>query len=123
MEKPIQYCKVKKKRKIKKKEKKTLILGKTENKRRRGHQSMRSLDIITNSIDMSLSKLQEIMGFPDGSDGKESAYNAGYPGLLPGLGRSPGEGNVYPLQYSCLGNSMDRGAWRVTVHGVARSWT
>ena len=47
------------------------------------------------------------MGFPGGSQGKESAYNAGDPGLVPGLGRFPGEGNGYPLQYSCLGNLMD----------------
>ena len=47
--------------------------------------------------------------FPGGSDGKESAYNAGHPGLIPGLGRSPGEGNGSPLQYSCLKNSMERG--------------
>ena len=50
-------------------------------------------------------------GFPGGSDGKASAYNAGDPGSIPGLGRSPGEGNGNPLQYSCLENSMDRGAW------------
>ena len=58
-------------------------------------------------------------GFPGGSDSTESACNAGDPGLIPGLGRSPGEGNGSPLQYSCLGNSMDRGAWRATVHEVA----
>ena len=51
------------------------------------------------------------MGFPDGSDGKASAYNAGDPGSIPGLGRSPGEGNGTPLQYSYLENPMDRGAW------------
>ena len=51
----------------------------------------------------------------------ESAYNAGDLGLIPGLGRSPGEGHGNPLQYSCLGNPMDRGAWRATVHRVARS--
>ena len=50
------------------------------------------------------------MGFPDGSEGQESACNAGDPGLIPGLGRSPGEGNGNPLQYSCLENSKDRGA-------------
>ena len=44
-------------------------------------------------------------------------------GLIPGWGRSPGEGNRNPLQYSCLGHPMDRGAWRSTVHGVAKSWT
>ena len=62
-----------------------------------------------------------IKGFPGGSDGKESACNSGDPGLIPGLGRSPGEGNGNPLQYSCLENSMDRGTWRATVHGVAKS--
>ena len=51
------------------------------------------------------------MGFPDGSDGKESVYSAGDPGLIPGWGRSPGVGNGNPLQYSCLGSHMDRGAW------------
>ena len=63
------------------------------------------------------------IGFPSGSDGKESAYNAGDPSLIPELGRSPGEGKGYPLQYVCLHNAVDRGAWRVTVHGVAKSWT
>ena len=63
------------------------------------------------------------MGFPGGSDSKESACNTGNTGLIPELGRSPEEGNDNPLQYSCLGNAMDRGAWRVTVHGVAKSWT
>ena len=51
-----------------------------------------------------------VPGFPGGSDGKESACNSGDLGLISGLGRSPGEGNGYPLQYSCLENSMDRGA-------------
>ena len=59
-------------------------------------------------------------GFPRSSVGKESACNAGDLGLIPGLGRSPGEGNGNPLQYSCLENRMDKGAWRATVHGVAR---
>ena len=49
--------------------------------------------------------------------------NAGAMGLIPGLGKSPGEGNGNPLQYSCLENSMDRGAWQATVHGVAKSLT
>ena len=62
-------------------------------------------------------------GFPGSSDVKESACNAGDPGLIPGLGRSPGEENGCPLQYSCLENPMDRGAWRATVHGVAKSET
>ena len=63
------------------------------------------------------------MGFPSGLDGKESACNAGDLGSVHGLGRSPGEGNGYPLQYSCLENPMDRGAWQATAHGVAKSWT
>ena len=58
------------------------------------------------------------MGFPGGSEGKVSAYNAGDPGSIPGSGRSPGEGNGNPLQYSCLENSMDREALWATVHGV-----
>ena len=61
--------------------------------------------------------------FPSGSDGKASAYNAGDPGLIPGSGRSAGEGNSNPLQYSCLENHMDGGAWLATVHGVAKSRT
>ena len=60
------------------------------------------------------------MGFPYSSVSKESACNAGDPGSIPGLGRSPGEGNGNPLQHSCLENPMDRGAWQATVHGVAR---
>ena len=63
------------------------------------------------------------LDFPGGSDGKASAYNAGDPGSILGLGRSPGEGNGNPLQYSCLENPMDREAWLATVHGVAKSWT
>ena len=58
-----------------------------------------------------------------GSYSKESAHNAGDPGLIPGWGRSPGEGNGNPLQYSCLENPMGRGAWWATVHGIAQSWT
>ena len=60
-------------------------------------------------------------GFPGGSDGKESACNVGDLGWIPGSGRSPGEGTGYPLQYSCLENSMNRGAWQATVHGVTQS--
>ena len=60
-------------------------------------------------------------GFPGGSDGKEYSCNAEDTGLIPGLGRSHGEGNGYPLQCSCLENPMGRGAWRATVHGVAES--
>ena len=61
--------------------------------------------------------------FPDSSVGKESARNAGDPGLILGLGRSAGEGIGYPLQYSCLQNPMDRGAWQLTVYGVQESDT
>ena len=62
-------------------------------------------------------------GFPGGSDGKESACNVGNLGSIPGSGRSPGEGNGNPLQYSCMENPMDGGAWWATVHGVAKSRT
>ena len=62
------------------------------------------------------------LGFPCGSAGKVSACNGGDLGLIPGLGRSPGEGKGYPLQYSGLENSVDRGDWRA-VHGVAKSRT
>ena len=62
-------------------------------------------------------------GFRGGSDGKESACNAGDPGLIPGLGRSPGEWNSYPPQYSGLENCMDREAWPTTVRGVTKSQT
>ena len=62
---------------------------------------------------------QPSLDFPGGSDGKASVYNAGDPSSIPGWGRSPGEGNGNPFQYSCLENPMDRGAWWATVHGVA----
>ena len=64
-----------------------------------------------------------IIGFPGGSHGKESACSAGDQGSVLGLGRSPGEGNSYPLQYSGLENLMGRGAWQASVHGNAKSWT
>ena len=59
---------------------------------------------------------KSILSGPGGSDGKESLCNAGDPGSIPESGRSPGEANGYTLQYSCLENSMDRGAWQGTVH-------
>ena len=64
-----------------------------------------------------------VPGLPCGLDGKASACNVGDPGSIPGSGRSPGERNGNPLQYFCLENSMDGGAWWVTVHGVIKSRT
>ena len=61
-----------------------------------------------------------ILGFPNGSVGKKSTCNTGDEGLIPGLGRSPGGGNGNSLQYSCLGNPKDRGAWQATGHGVTK---
>ena len=68
-------------------------------------------------------KILVYKGFPCGSDGKESARNAGDLGSIPGLGRSPGEGHDDPLQYSCLENPMNRGAWQAMVHGDTKSQT
>ena len=63
------------------------------------------------------------LAFPGGLEGKASAHNAGDRGSIPESGRSPGEGNGNPLQYSCLENPMDGGAWEAAVHGVTESWT
>ena len=68
-----------------------------------------------------LKAISPIESFPGGSDGKESACHVGDPGLIPGSGRSLGEGNGNPLQYSCLEISMDRGAWWAIVQGVTKS--
>ena len=78
-----------------------------------------------NNSNKSLSQMKAHLGFPGGSDGKESAGNAEDLGSIPGSGRSSGEGNDYTLQcaHSCLENSMNRGAWWATVHGVVKSWT
>ena len=70
-----------------------------------------------------MQKYRVSFGFPGGSDREESACNMEDPDLIPGAGRSPGEGNGYPLQYSCLENPLDREAWWDTVNRVARSWT
>ena len=92
-----------------------------------------SLNVISRSTFSSSSHLfvgsllmpifDSVQSFPGDSDGKQSACNAGDPGSIPGLGRSPAEGNDNPLQYSCLENPMDRGAWWATVHRVAKSQT
>ena len=67
--------------------------------------------------------LMKAWGLPGGWDSKKSTCNAGDPGSTPGSGRSSGEGSGNPLQYSCLENSMDKGVWQATVHGVTKSWT
>ena len=89
-----------------------------------------TLVLDTQNISKALrSPTEEAMVYPgllsliSGSDGKESAYSAGDLGLIPRLGRSPGEGSDNPLQYSGLENSMDRGAWQARVHGVPKSQT
>ena len=69
------------------------------------------------------SPFTETVMCPGGSDGKVSACNVGDPGSIPGSGRSPGEGNGNPLQYSWLENPMDGESWWSTVHGVSKSWT
>ena len=76
-----------------------------------------------NSINLGKTYIFLCRVCPSGSDSKESACNARNPGLIPGSGRFPEEGNGNPLQYSCLENPMDRGAWRATVCGIAKSWT
>ena len=67
--------------------------------------------------------MKYLLWLPGGSDGEESACCIGDPGLAPGSGRAPEEGHGYPLQHSCLMNSMDRRAWQAAVHGAAKSWT
>ena len=79
--------------------------------------------VYTYCMSLHTSKLTKGLVAPWWLSGKESAYNTGDSGLIPGSGRSPGEGNGNPLQYSCLENSMDRGAWQATVHGEAKSQT
>ena len=72
---------------------------------------------------LSSQRIKLLRGLPGGSEAKASTCNVGNLGSIPGSGRSPGEGNGYPLQYSCLGNPMDRRAWWATVHGVEKSQT
>ena len=82
-------------------------------------------DILRKSRIFCLITLRQltVVGFPGSLDGKASAYNAGDLGSIPGSGRSPGDGSGNPLQYLCLENPMDQGAWWATVHGVAKSQT
>ena len=78
------------------------------------------------SVSMSMTKQiwdSQSMEIPCGSDGEESAHDAGDLGSVPGLGRSSGEGNGYPLQCSCLENPMDRGVWWAIVHGISENQT
>ena len=84
-----------------------------------------SMDCIVHAVTKSWKGLSGLLfgGFSGSSVSKESACNAGDGGLIPGSGRSPGEGNGNSLQYSCLGNTMERGAWWAAVHGVAKSQT
>ena len=77
--------------------------------------------LVSSLLSSFVDSLNLTWGFPGGSDGNESACNAGDLGSIPGFGRCPGEGNGCPLQYSCLENSVDRRAWQATVHGVSQS--
>ena len=83
--------------------------------------------LVTTIIVINLGKNNQCslsqMGFPGGSDGKESACDVGDPHLIPGSGRFSGDRHGNPLQYTCLENFMDREAWWATVHGVSKSWT
>ena len=81
------------------------------------------LDGKRNSFGSLVTVRQEALGVPGGSDGTESAHNVEDLGLIAGSGRSPGEGNSNPLQYSCLENTMGRGAWLAIVYGIAKSQT
>ena len=82
-----------------------------------------SMTIWGNPMSSGTDFLSKRIDFPGGSDGKAFVYNVGDPGSIPGLGRSPGEGNGNPLQYYCLENPMDRGDWQATIYGVVKSQT
>ena len=80
-------------------------------------------DFYKSIINLVLGRVNEHVGFPGGSVVKNLPANGGDMSLIPGSGRSPGEGNENLLQYFCLGNPIYRGAWQARVHGVAKSWT
>ena len=83
-----------------------------------------SISLKSSSMQLKIYLLRiYFIDFPGGSDCKESACNARDPGLIPGSGRSPGEGNGNPLQYSCLEKAMDRGAWEATALGITKNQT
>ena len=85
--------------------------------------SFMGTSFLWNNSQRSCLQIHSPLGFPSGSNGKKSAYNVGDLDSIPGLGRPPGEENGNPLQYSCLENPMNGGAWSTTVHGVAKSQT
>ena len=84
------------------------------------HRSLTPFDFDVDS-DQQIKHPNETLGFPAGSGGKESAHSVGDSSSVSRLGRSPGEGKGYPLQYSCPESPVDRGVWRATVHGVGQS--
>ena len=88
-----------------------------------GRQKQQSLLFYNLQLSIGLEHIPIYIPFPGGSEGKASTFNAGDLGLILGSGRSPGEGNGNLLQYSCLENSMDEGAWYATVHGITKSRT
>ena len=96
------------------------LFSKLSGKLRKGHKVLATLNTETIFLFYCYFGWTDFLG---GSDGEASNCNPGDPGLIPGSGRSPGEGNGYPLQYSCLENSMDREAWQATVHGVLEAGT
>ena len=100
-----------------------MLWGMAKKKKRREVYLFGNTNKVITELKTFRSVSYRIEGFPGGSEVKASASNAGDPGLIPGLGRSPGEGNGNPLQYSCLENPVDEGAWRATVHGVTKSQT
>ena len=99
------------------------ISGIKKNKQKKTCIAFKVFVVISPWIFLLWYPILHMVGFPDGSDNEESACNTGDLGSIPRQGWSPGEENDYPLWYSCLENSMDRGAWQATVHGITKSWT